>query len=258
MKMQSSPELNELAAALAGFQADMGAVPKLHDAKIPTKSGGEFTYSYADLADIIDAAKPHKQKHGLAVFQGVGYFVRETDGAIIHTITTRVMHTSGQWIESEMVIPHLGDIRALGSSITYGRRYSECAALGIVSDMDDDGQLAVDAYGENSSRVRTQSAPPSSTSTKGAKRDAAESGEVGPERAGWAAGNSNGNGAVGMKAKDRNTLIRWLANLDPPVRGDGPVLAKLRALLNDDSLEAVAKLTEEQGAKLFETLGIPS
>jgi hypothetical protein len=244
--MQSSEQLDQLATAMAGFQADMGTVPK--EREVDT---GKYKYNYADLSDIIEAAKDHIKKHGLSVTQGVGFLIRETDGATIHTISTRVMHTSGQWIESEMVIPHLGDIRALGSSITYGRRYAWCAAMGIVSDMDDDGSLAVAAFGEEAAKRRQTSPPAGSTSTRGAR--AATTPDAGASE-----GETNGNGPAKMTAKNRNALVRHLAQLDPPVRGDD-VIKKVRALLNiskPNDLKAITDLNAEQGRKLFDTLGI--
>jgi hypothetical protein len=241
--MESSPQLNEIAAALAAFQAEMPVVSKNHTAEIPTKSGKTYEYSYADLADIIEEAKPHKQKNGLSVFQGVGYSVLD-NGQVLHTITTRVLHTSGQWIESTMVIPHLGDIRSLGSSITYGRRYSECAALGIVSDVDDDAELATSA-GSNSNAT----APPSgSTSTRGRRPSTGDE----PE--------SNGNGSAPetgelMTAKNRNALVRHLSQLDPPVRGEA-VVKKVQSVLNDKTIREITSLTAAQGRDLFDKLGI--
>src|SRR4249920_1657251 len=58
-----TPELNK---ALAAFQADLPAVAKGETAKVPTKSGGEYTYDYADLAAVSDAVMKRLGNHGLA------------------------------------------------------------------------------------------------------------------------------------------------------------------------------------------------
>ena len=121
---RQSDEVNHLAAALVAFQAEMGTVPK-------GSTNPFFKSTYASLADCVKTATPVATKHGLAVTQhpGIGY------------LTTRLWHTSGQWIEedSELVVGKEHDSQARGSGITYARRYDYCATLGIVADEDDDG-----------------------------------------------------------------------------------------------------------------------
>lgn len=125
---RQSEEVNHLAAALVAFQAEMGAVPK-------GSVNPFFKSTYADLADCVKTAAPVATKHGIAVTQhpGIGY------------LTTRLWHSSGQWIEedSELAISKEHDSQARGSAITYSRRYDYCAALGIVADQDDDGEAAM-------------------------------------------------------------------------------------------------------------------
>ena len=94
--MNTSPETADLAAALAAAQAELPVVPKRHVARVPTRSGGEYAYKYADLEDVVSASRPVLATHGLAVMQMTGY----ADGH--DTLTTRVMHRSGQWAESTM------------------------------------------------------------------------------------------------------------------------------------------------------------
>ena len=134
--MRSSEQIDQLADALCKAQAEFPTIPKLHQAKIPTKNGGEYRYNYADLSDTVDAARPVLEKHGLAVAQMPGF-----DGHDL--LSTRVMHSSGQWIEDDMRLFLTADSpQAQGSAITYARRYAYCAALGIVADEDDDGASA--------------------------------------------------------------------------------------------------------------------
>jgi hypothetical protein len=124
---RQSDQVNELAAALVAFQAEMGSIPK-------GSVNPFFKSNYADLADCVKTASPVATKHGLAVTQhpGIGY------------LTTRLWHASGQWIEedSELAISKEHDSQARGSAITYSRRYDYCATLGIVADEDDDGNAA--------------------------------------------------------------------------------------------------------------------
>jgi hypothetical protein len=58
-------------------------------------------------------------------------------------VVTRIIHTSGETRESKLILP-LRDQSAqgVGSAISYARRYSAAAVLGIASDEDDDGQQA--------------------------------------------------------------------------------------------------------------------
>ena len=59
------------------------------------------------------------------------------EGVLIETIIT---HDSGQYISGRLYMPAAKlDPQGFGSAITYGRRYALAAALGIVSDEDNDG-----------------------------------------------------------------------------------------------------------------------
>ena len=55
-------------------------------------------------------------------------------------VTTRLMHESGEWVQTRVRCPLGGkkDIQAVGSAITYGRRYGLSAMAGIAQH-DDDG-----------------------------------------------------------------------------------------------------------------------
>ena len=125
---RQSDEVNHLAAALVAFQAEMGSVPK-------SSVNPFFKSNYADLAACVKAATPLATTHGIAVTQhiGMGY------------LTTRLWHSSGQWIEEDMELPPVKehDPQAQGSAVTYARRYAYCAALGIVADKDDAGEAAM-------------------------------------------------------------------------------------------------------------------
>ncbi len=99
-----------------------------------------FKSRYADLATVVKASRPFLTAEGLAVVQQV--IVHEDGQNILHTI---LMHSSGQWIESTMrILPPKNDIQTLGSCITYLRRYSYAALVGVTAaDEDDDGEVAM-------------------------------------------------------------------------------------------------------------------
>jgi hypothetical protein len=145
-----SPEINELATALVKAQGDFPTVLKTKTAKIQTKptpanpNGGSYSYDYADLGDIREAVVPTLTQYGLAVTQAPSIYGDSP------ALTTTLMHTSGQWIESEMLL-HIEktDAQGQGSAITYARRYALSAILGIVTESDDDGSAATSARRES-------------------------------------------------------------------------------------------------------------
>ncbi|HVW99246.1 MAG TPA: ERF family protein [Candidatus Babeliaceae bacterium] len=125
-----SEHTNELFAALAKAQADMKTAGL--DSENPY-----FKSRYADLATVVNASRPSLTKNGLSVIQQI---ITDKHGAtFLNTILT---HSSGQWIETNMrVLPPKNDIQTLGSHITYLRRYSYAALVGVVAaDEDDDGE----------------------------------------------------------------------------------------------------------------------
>jgi hypothetical protein len=132
--MIHSDNLNELATALAKAQGEFTPASM-------TATNPFLKNKYADLGAVISAAKASCAKNGLSVTQPAS-----TDGDAV-TVTTLLMHSSGQWISSEMTLP-LGKesgrsiAQAAGSIITYLRRYSLSAMLGIYADEDTDGNEA--------------------------------------------------------------------------------------------------------------------
>jgi hypothetical protein len=138
--MQTSQSIAALAKALAAFQGEATNPPKTRTAKVPTKSGGEYKYNYADLSDIITAVKAGMKKHGLSVVQSA-----VSDGQGIG-VTTLLTHDSGEWIKSDPLILPLqaATPQAAGSAVTYARRYALSAILGISTEEDDDAGIAQD------------------------------------------------------------------------------------------------------------------
>lgn len=135
--MRTSERTNEIGPALVALGKLVENPPKKSSAKIDTKQGGSFSYTYLELPDLLDAVRPHLHACGLAVLQG-GEAVPGGIG-----VTTMVIHLSGQWIETgPLPVPAGPDPKAVGSANTYGRRYSLAAILGIAADEDDDGASA--------------------------------------------------------------------------------------------------------------------
>jgi len=134
----TNPDISELAKALVAAQAEFSAVPK-------GSNNPFFKSKYAALPDVVASASPVLAKHGLAVTQGITCaIVHDTNASrLVDTLTTTLLHTSGQYLQSEMVL-HLpkSDPQGQGSAVTYARRYSYMAILGLVADDDDDGNAA--------------------------------------------------------------------------------------------------------------------
>ena len=129
--MNKSESIAKLATALSQFQAEIEN-PK------NTADNPFFKSKYAPLNDILTLVRPLMAKHGLSILQSPG-----GDGTLI-TISTIIMHISGEWIEPEPLVLKAAksDPQGAGSAITYGRRYSLSAILGISSEDDDDGNIA--------------------------------------------------------------------------------------------------------------------
>ena len=113
--------IGELAAALAKAQGEMTVA--YNDGKNP-----HFRSTYATLASIHQAAVGPLARNGLAVVQAPGL----VDGTV--TLTTRLIHSSGQWMECQMAAAskNMGP-QAIGSTVTYLRRGGLAAMVGVVS-----------------------------------------------------------------------------------------------------------------------------
>lgn len=120
--------LKNIAGALAKAQLEM---------KNPTldKENPFFHSKYASLAAVRDASIPILAKHGIATMQLLS---NAQNGDIV--CTTTLLHTSGEYITSDLVLPATKkDAQGLGSASTYARRYALQAIVGIVGEDDDDG-----------------------------------------------------------------------------------------------------------------------
>lgn len=130
---EASQDIGALAVALAKAQAGMGGAKK--DAKNAAfKQSDKDGAPYATLASVIEAAAPLAEA-GIAFIQAPGELA---DGKLV--MTTMLVHgASGQWMRSTLTIPVVAQTpQAVGSAITYARRYSLMAMIGIAAE-DDDG-----------------------------------------------------------------------------------------------------------------------
>lgn len=133
---------SELFEALARAQANFGQVKKSGKANIPTKTGGNYTYNFAKLSDVLGATVPALNAEGIYFSQHPNYSLNGS-GAMV-TIVSTLSHKSGASISHESIplFYNMNDAKQAGSVMTYLRRYGACQLLGIEGDDDDDAHVA--------------------------------------------------------------------------------------------------------------------
>lgn len=132
--MRTSDKIDEIAPAFVAATRDLK-----NPAKDATIQGSERRPAIAYLSHpgLVEAVRKALRDTGLTYIQEV----LETDGGI--GVTTRIVHLSGQWIETgPLVLPFSGGAQDAGSAITYARRYALAAIMGMAADEDDDGTKA--------------------------------------------------------------------------------------------------------------------
>ena len=135
--MNKSETIELLAQALLKAQTEFMTASK--DAKNPF-----FKSKYATLNSVWEAVATALHNNGLVCIQPI----------VNKMVATTIIHTSGQFITSEcpIVCAKQNDPQALGSAITYSRRYALASMLGVMTDDDDDAESAM-------VRKQPQSAP---------------------------------------------------------------------------------------------------
>lgn len=150
-QIRTSEAINDIAAALAKAQAGMENVAK-------DRENPHFRSRYTTLAGVLDEVRPKLAAQGISIFQAPINGEGNNIG-----VATRLIHSSGQWIESAVYVqPTKFDAQGVGSVLTYLRRYSLMAVAGVGPE-DDDGEAAV---GRPQARVQANgttrtAAPPS-------------------------------------------------------------------------------------------------
>lgn len=128
--MEKSEQINELITALSKAQGII--IPASKDSDNPF-----FKSKYADLAAVWEVARDPLYKNGLSVIQHPS-----AEGNIV-TVETILAHSSGQWMSSKLnMTAKDSSPQAIGSCITYLRRYTLSSIVGIASEIDDDGNAA--------------------------------------------------------------------------------------------------------------------
>ncbi len=223
--MERSETIGKLSEALAKAQGEMK--PASFDAQNP-----HFRSKYATLASIMDACRGALSQNQIAVVQGTSVI---EDRVIVATM---LIHASGEFISDQLSMNIQKDSpQAIGSAITYARRYSLASLAGVVSDEDDDAEAAMP---KNQVKENTQkSAKPSqvtnldehkktrvSSSPKSESADKAEKTPQKPDNKGEQAQKRvqkirllfNLSAKLGQTPDDMKAVIGNLIGLDRPIK----------------------------------------
>jgi hypothetical protein len=141
--MPQSESIKELATALSKVQGELTHAKK-------DSSNPFFKSTYADLESVWSACRSLLATNGLSVIQMPANFF---EGRM--WLVTRLCHSSGEWIEQEMSIPvNKADSHGCASAVTYMRRISLSAFVGVVPSDDDDGNAAAGVQNKSSSSMK--------------------------------------------------------------------------------------------------------
>jgi len=137
-------ELKSIAEALSKFQGECPVIEKTMTVTVTTKAGFKYSYKYADLPTILSTINPILAKNGLSITQPLS---GDTDTLQIKTL---LLHTSGENIESLISVKverteKMSYVQAVGSAITYLRRYAITSLLNLSADEDVDDAINTDS-----------------------------------------------------------------------------------------------------------------
>lgn len=130
MLQHSSESTTKISAALVEASKSIGGVVK-------GAANPFFKSKYADLTSIIELVKAPLEANGIIILQPI----RAGEMGATY-LETRLLHSSGEFISSFMPLDIAGKEQALGSRISYFRRYQLQAMLSIPA-LDDDGEVAM-------------------------------------------------------------------------------------------------------------------
>lgn len=151
--MQTSSAIQKIVPALLKSQLSMGDASK--DAKNPY-----YKSSYADLNAVREAVMPALATNNIGVFQPT----ITLNGAMF--VRTLLLHESGEYISSDtaIVVAKQNDPQALGSAISYARRYGLQSLMNCGA-VDDDGEKAMVRNPDKTPEQAKANAAPTKTSS---------------------------------------------------------------------------------------------
>ena len=133
--METSEQINELAPALSKLQSSISN---------PVKDAKAHHSRYASFPSVLNTIRPHLAANGLSIVQTSRK--EELYGSMHVIVTTRLLHSSGQWIQEDISsainVKAQNSIQDMGSLISYLKRYAIQGLVLIAGDDDDDGEAA--------------------------------------------------------------------------------------------------------------------
>lgn len=146
-----SDSFSKIYEALAKAQGEFPVIEKNSRVDVYSKPPNRtllYFYMYADLTEIINKTRPALSKHGLSFTQGMG-----SSG-----FYTKLMHSSGECFESGIIPTQIkaNDYKEMAGAITYLKRISLSAALGISADEDVDAAESEAKQGNTTEKKNTK------------------------------------------------------------------------------------------------------
>jgi hypothetical protein len=143
--MEMSENIDKIAPALVEIQDSMIAIK---DADNPF-----YKSKYAPLDEILKSIRPNLKENGITIIQTIA------NAEKFMICTTRIMHKTGQWIDSEFTLPaEKSTPQGYGSAATYLRRYGICAALSISTPNEDDDANKAEEQAEKNKKAAAEAA----------------------------------------------------------------------------------------------------
>lgn len=136
-----SPENTNIAAALAVSWSELETPKHNVTVKVNLKNGGCYSFDYTDLNGIFEAARKVFKENGMSIIQNS--YTELTERGPLACVETMFLHSSGEWVKSlPLKFPAATGMQDFGGQITYMKRYSLSAMLGIATEKDDDANGA--------------------------------------------------------------------------------------------------------------------
>lgn len=228
--MKHSDSIAKIATALVAAQDDLRPIAK--DSTNPA-----FRSRFASLDVILETVRPILAAQGLAVVQGAESPIMDAEGGITaFSVETMLVHSSGEWITSQAVMPLAKvDPQGSGSAMTYGRRYSLSALLALATDDDDDGNSAT------TPSTPARSAAPRSATNGTPKANGNGNGGKAPADVAMPFGKTKGKKLSEHTNEQLEKTLKWCRETDAEKFKD--LISALGTVLNDRALGSAKATT---------------
>jgi hypothetical protein len=229
-----------LAVALAAAQVELTDPGRDRKGQVR----GKTDYRYVGLDGLLQTVRPVLSRHGIAISQPV----EVKDGK--HFVHTKLLHGSGETLDSWWELSWSGSPQDKGSEITYARRYSLEGLVGVApTDEDDDARAATERHVEREKaeapRAENRPTPQASISPWDAAvwgAPIAAKGEITIDDAlWWAVGPGGKSHPKDLDDEGRHAALKWFLS----AQGEEAVKAALHAMREDLQRAFFAKWSVE-------------